>query len=215
MNKQRTWIYDLLLIGILLLAAWLRLTGVNWGEGQHQHPDELFLSSVLDNLHPKKCLDVTLPIEACPPEQQRWLGLLDYFNTDTSPLNPHNRGFSFFVYGTLPLFIVRYTAEFLGKTDPGALKILGRQFSALADLGTLLLLYFIVSRLYQRRLALLATLFSALAVMQIQQSHFFTTDLFVNLFMFLGIWFAVNIARRPADEALLRQNNEPLEGYLL
>lgn len=216
MNKQRTWIYDLLLIAILLLAAWLRLTGVNWGEGQHQHPDELFLSGVLDNLHPKKCLDASVPIEACPPEQQRWLSLLDYFNTDTSPLNPHNRGFSFFVYGTLPLFIVRYTAEWLGQTDPGALKILGRQFSALADLGTLLLLYFIVSRLYQRRTALLATLFSALAVMQIQQSHFFTTDLFVNLFMFLGILFAVNITRRPAaDSALLRRVDEPLEAYLL
>jgi hypothetical protein len=50
-----------------------------------------------------------------------------------------------------------------------------------------------VSRLYDRRVALLASLFSALTVMQIQQSHFFTTDLFVNPFAFLAIYFAVEI----------------------
>ena len=65
-------------------------------------------------------------------------------------------------------------------------KILGRQLSALADLLAILLLYFIVSRMYGRRVGVLAALFSALTVMQIQQSHFFTTDLFVKTFAFFG-----------------------------
>ena len=60
---------------------------------------------------------------------------------------------SYYVYGTLPMFIVRYTAEILGQTDVGALKLLGRQFSALTDLGTIFLLYLIVARLYNRRTA--------------------------------------------------------------
>ena len=79
------------------------------------------------------------------------------------------------------------------QQDQPDVKILGRQLSALADLFTILLLYLIVSRMYGRRVGVLASLFSALTVMQIQQSHFFTTDLFVNAFAFLAIWFAVEI----------------------
>ncbi len=160
------------------------------------------------------------------------MSIVDYFNSKTSTLNPYNRGFTFFVYGDLPMTIVRVAAEasnqffdpfiqflrgvaetankfklnmighkfstFADQVASEALglsdvKMLGRQFSALADLFTILILYFIVARLYNHRVALLATLFSALTVMQIQQSHFFTTDLFVNPFAFLAIWFAVEI----------------------
>ena len=42
-------------------------------------------------------------------------------------LNPHNRGYAFFVYGTLPLFIVRFTAEMTGNLGFDALKLLGRR----------------------------------------------------------------------------------------
>jgi len=193
MKEKYSWIYDVLLIAVLAAAAFLRLSGADWGELQHQHPDESFLAGVVSNLRAHECIDPNISIDVCPPEQQRWMGIGEYFNTAKSTLNPHNRGFSFFVYGTLPIFIVRYTAEFLGQTDAGALKLLGRQFSALADLGTIFLLYLIVARLYNRRTALLAAAFSAFAAMQIQQSHFFTTDLFVNLFAFLTIYFAVTI----------------------
>jgi YYY domain-containing protein len=192
-REKHPWIYDVLVIAVLAVAAFLRLSGADWGELQHQHPDELFLTGVLANLRAHECMDDSVPIDACPPEQQRWIGLDDYFDTKTSTLNPHNRGFAFFVYGTLPMFIIRYTAELTGQTDYGQLKLLGRQFSALADLGTILLLYVIAARLYNRRTALLAAAFSAFAAMQIQQSHFFTTDLFVNLFSFLAIYFAVGI----------------------
>ncbi|GAB4416130.1 MAG: hypothetical protein Kow002_01720 [Anaerolineales bacterium] len=193
MKKKHPWIFNLLLIVVLAAAAFLRLDGADWGELQHQHPDELFLSGVVGNLRAHECVDPEISIDICPPEQQKWIGLNDYFDTKTSTLNPHNRGFAFFVYGTLPLFIVRYSAELTGNIDFGALKLLGRQFSAFADLGTILLLYLIVARLYNRKTALLAAAFSAFSVMQIQQSHFFTTDLFVNLFSFLAIYFAVEI----------------------
>ncbi len=193
MTEKRAWLYDLLFVLVLLLAGYLRLTGVEWGEGYHQHPDELFLSGVLENLRAHTCIDPAIPIDACPPENQRWLSIGEYFNSEKSTLNPYNRGQSFFVYGTLPMFIVRYVAEATHVTDLTELKFLSRQFSALADLFTIFLLYLIVSRIYGQRVGVLASLFSALTVMQIQQSHFFTTDLFTNLFMFLAIWFAVEI----------------------
>ncbi len=200
MKEKHAFLYDLLLIAVLAAAAFLRLSGADWGELQHQHPDEGFLVSVVSNLRAHVCIDPAVPIDACPPEQQRWMGIGDYFNSAESTLNPYNRGFSFFVYGNLPLNIVRYAAEITGKTDFGAIKLLARQFSALADLGTIFLLYLIVAKLYNRRTALLAAAFSAVTVMQIQQSHFFTTDLFVNLFAFLAIYFAVGIVLEERGE---------------
>src|SRR5687768_14648254 len=156
-REKYPWLYDILFLLVLVLAGYLRLTGVNWGEGQHQHPDENFLSGVLGSLQAHKCADENIPLGDCPPEQQRWISIGDYFNSETSTLNPYNHGYSFFVYGDLPMTIVRVAVEAFDQPDP---KILGRQFSALADLFAILLLYLIVSRMYGRRVGVLASLFS-------------------------------------------------------
>jgi len=189
-REKHSWIYDLLFLLVFILAGYLRLTGVNWGEGQHQHPDENFLSGVLGSLRAQTCMDETINVDACPEDQKRWLSIGEYFDSKTSPLNPYNRGYTFFVYGDLPMTMIRITADATNQFD---VKTLGRQFSALADLFTIFFLYLIVSRMYGRKVGLLASLFSALTVMQIQQSHFFTTDLFVNAFAFLAICFVIEI----------------------
>jgi YYY domain-containing protein len=193
---------DLLFVGTLLVAATLRLSGSDWGELEHQHPDESFLTSVTYDI---AAVGTSQEALGQPPNSgaQQWRAAFPddfpdckewggYFDTACSPLNPQNRGHSFYVYGTLPIFLVRGCAELFHKLDN--LKMFGRQMSALADLGTLVFLYLIVKRIYNRRIALLASLFSAFAVMQIQQSHFYTTDNFAVLFMFLAIYFAVELA---------------------
>lgn len=191
MTNKHSWIYDLLFVLILLLAGYLRLTGVEWGEGQHQHPDELFLTGVLDSLRAQTCTDATLHVDLCPYGEKRFLTVGEYFDTAKSTLNPYNRGYAFFVYGNLPMNVARIALDFAG---PGVnSKFFARQLSALADLLTIFMLYLIVAKVYGKRAAVLATAFSALAALQIQQSHFFTTDLFVNFFMFLAIYFAVLI----------------------
>ncbi|MEP6894899.1 MAG: hypothetical protein ABI986_04755 [Chloroflexota bacterium] len=99
MNREKySWLYDVLFLLVLVLAGYLRLTGVNWGEGQNQHPDENFLSGVLGSLQAHKCDDATIPVEACPSDQKHWMGIGDYFNSQTSTLNPYNRGYAFYVY---------------------------------------------------------------------------------------------------------------------
>ena len=189
-REKHSWIYDVLFLLVFLLAGYLRLTGVNWGEGGGQHPDENHFSGVLEGLRAQKCIDPAIPVDACPPEQTRPLGIGDYFDSATSTLNPYNRGAGSYVYGNLPMTLIRIIAD---ATDQTNLRLFGRQFSALADLFAIFFLYLLVSRLYGRRVGLLASLFSALTVMQIQQSHFFTVDLFVNAFAFLALWFAVLI----------------------
>ncbi|HAV78160.1 MAG TPA: hypothetical protein DCX53_12500, partial [Anaerolineae bacterium] len=198
MNREKYfWIFDFLFLLIFILAGYLRLTGANWGEGQHQHPDENFLTGVLGSLRAQDCVDETLPVDACPPEQKRWLTIGEYFDSKNSTLNPYNQGYAFFVYGNLPMTLTRVVADVMDDTD---VKTLGRQLSGMADLFTILFLYLLVSRIYGRKVGLLASIFSALTVMQIQQSHFFTTDLFVNMFAFLAIFFAVEIVMRKEEK---------------
>src|SRR5688572_30074479 len=203
MNREKYfWLYNVLFLFVLALAGYLRLSGVNWGEAQHQHPDENHFSSVLDSLRAHKCTDPAIPIDACPEDQKRWISIIDYFNSETSPLNQYNRGFNFYVYGNLPMTITRIAAEALDQTN---LRIFGRQVSAIADLLAIVFLYLIVSHLYGRRVGLLASLFSALTVMQIQQSHFFTVDLFVNTFAYLAIYFAVLILENKEKRSETRE----------
>src|SRR5512141_2584951 len=193
-SEKHPWIYDLLLILVLVVGAYFRTVGLNWDAEQHLHPDERFLTMVESALQVKQCDLPKTQLEACPPEHVHWLSLAAYLDTPDSPLNPVNRGYGFFVYGDFPIVVVRYVAEWLGQTGYDQVHLVGRQLSALSDLLTILVLYIIGSRLYNRRVALLGAAFSALAVEQIQQSHFFIVDNFANLFIFLAVFFAVEIA---------------------
>jgi hypothetical protein len=165
-----------LLLAILLVAAALRFSGHDWDAGTEAHPDERFLSGVVSRIR--------------FPEGFRG-SLRSYFDTAHSHLNPHNNGDRFFVYGTLPLFVVRALAEFLGRTDGGQITGVGRAASSGFDLASVLLVYLIGARLYGRRVGLLAAAFSALSVLPIQQAHFFVVDPFANTFILGGLYCTV------------------------
>lgn len=172
------WYAPVILIGVVLMAAYFRFTGLNWDDVYHLHPDERFLTMVETSIAPVN-------------------NLWDYFNTTTSSLNPNNNGYTFYVYGTLPLFIVRYVAEWIGQTGYNEVHLVGRALSGLADVLTVLLVFAIAFRLFKHyRLALLAAAFSAAAVMQIQLSHYFTVDNFANFFVYLAFYFAVELLAR-------------------
>ncbi len=205
MNKNRleTSIY---LLVILLIGLGFRIMGLAWGEGQPIHPDEEFLRQVT--------AAVELP--------DRWSLYLD---TAHSPLNPYNRGYGFFVYGTLPLFLTRAVGEALDRgcrdgvaislpariltplllgegtaCRPGAFlwagaRHLGRLLAALFDVGSILFVFLAGRRLRSDDLGLVAALLYALAVLPIQQSHFYTVDAFANFFVAATLYLTLVIAR--------------------
>lgn len=117
------------LVGIILVAFFFRLYGLNWDQGHHLHPDERFLTMVANAI--------------------KWpTSISEYLNTNQSPLNPHNVGHHFFVYGTFPLFLVKWIAESLEMGDYNRLTLVGRAASALFDVGTVVLVYLIVKQLF-------------------------------------------------------------------
>src|SRR3989344_6351021 len=103
-----------IIVCILALGIFLRLYDINWDQNQHLHPDERFLTMVVDG--------ETLP-----------KSLLEYLDPKRSPLNPYNNGHGFFVYGTIPLTLNKLVVTAINKDTYHDVTLVGRFLSALFD----------------------------------------------------------------------------------
>lgn len=202
MNKMRLCI---IFLGMLLLAAFFRLYGVNWDQSQHLHPDERFLTMVTQAIQWPK-------------------DIFEYLDASTSTMNPHNQGFGFFVYGTFPIFFTRIITDIFHKTTYEGITIIGRQLSALFDLGTVLLVFLIAKQIYPKFknqsskskknnlkignwnlfgiwdlgfgiFPILAMFLYTAMVLPIQLSHFYAVDTYLTFFITLTFYFLFNILR--------------------
>ena len=174
---RRGGLASLAVIAVVAVALGLRLYGLDWDRGYSYtpHPDE---RAILDNVG-----------RIAPPSLSN-LGAL--FDAEESPWNPR-----WFPYGSFPLYLLKGVAlayELVAGESLSDLRAAGRALSALADVGTVLLVLVLGSRLFGRRVGLLASLFAALAVIHIQLSHFFAVDTILSLFAVASIYFTYRIA---------------------
>lgn len=155
------------IIFLFLLAFFLRIYSLNWDADNHLQPDERFLTMLT--------ADIKLPSS-----------FSQYLNTSTSPLNPYNYpSYQFFVYGTFPVFLVKFLAIQLHLDNYNNITLLGRVLSALFDSGNIILLYFIAKKFLKSFYQLLPSLFYTFLVLPIQLSHFYAVDTFLNFFILL------------------------------
>jgi YYY domain-containing protein len=161
---------------VLVTAGVLRLIGLDWDQGRHLHPDERFLTMVETGL--------------------QWPAsnfLASYLNEAESTLNPRNVGFPFFVYGDLPVILIKRLAIAVGQTGYDQVYLVGRAASAAVDVGTVCAVFLLARRIYgDRRVALLAASLYALCPLAIQQAHFFVVD---NFSAALSTWSLYFLAR--------------------
>jgi len=173
----------LVFLCILTLAAFLRLSGNNWDQGQHLNPDERFLTMVATAM-------------VWPKD------FLAYLDTANSQLNPHNLKFDFYVYGTWPVIVVKFVAEKLQFGDYGNLTKVGRAMSGVCDILTMIVVFLIGKRIGElfthhntssiKPIDILAGIFSmlvyALMALPIQLAHFYTTDPYLTLFLTTAVY---------------------------
>ena len=187
MKKINKTIFEILLVLIILLGIGYRFYNMNWDSGALLHPDEYGLTNTLTQLH--------MPAS-----------MKDYFNTRIAPMSPYNKydangetiangPDNTMRWGQLPMLIIRTAAEALNRTGYQELRTLGRYLSALMDVGSIILLFIIARKLFDRTTALLASAFFSLCVQSIQQSHFMTVDNFAVFFTMLTLLSAVQIAQ--------------------
>ena len=142
MSINQTLIVVFLLALILIAGGYFRFLNLNWDEGYHLHPDERFLSMVLNSIRPVSSIK-------------------EYFNTPTSSAEPEYPWVFLFVYGTFPLFLIRYVGEWIGQVGYDLLHWLAGRCPLFRSVyrDSVFLIGF---KLYNRRVGLIAAAFYAL-----------------------------------------------------
>src|SRR5260221_2764314 len=146
---------------IVLVGIFLRFYNLNWDNYSMFHPDERNIASAVTQIH--------------------------FF----TQLNPH-----FFAYGGFSLYLYRAAADALvlitkdtqWVMDWGHINIVGRFFSAFFSILTVLPLYFLSKRIFNKTTALLAVSFFIFCVSSIQMAHYAVTE---SLLTFEGILIAL------------------------
>jgi hypothetical protein len=227
-----TWIERLLLVLILVVAAGLRWSGLDWDEYRHYHPDERFVAWV--------GASISWPDDwsaAFRPEQSSFNPF--YWSPDAQSegiVVPQDQRRNF-AYGHVPLYMgvgaaalaerlglwlaPHLPADWLFVRDVlnGAemipfrhLTAVSRFLSGLMDLGTLLLLYLLGRRLYGPAVGLLAAAFLAVTVLHIQSAHFFIVDPFLTFFVTAALYCLI---RSIDDRSPSTAHRSPLTGWWL
>lgn len=160
------------LVLIVLLASFFRLYGLDWDQGHHLHPDERFLTMVVSAIKIPKSFS-------------------EYLNPKISPMSPYNNNFSFFVYGTFPLYLTKIIGGIFNKIDYWNIHFVGRILSAVFDIGVVLLLFKIGKKIFNEKVGLLSAFLYAIMVLPIQLSHFFAVDTFLTFFLVLSFYFLI------------------------
>jgi 4-amino-4-deoxy-L-arabinose transferase-like glycosyltransferase len=146
-NKKLIFLFSLGII--ILLGAFFRFYNLNWDQGYFFHPDERNIANAVSRIR--------------------------FF----SQLNPQ-----FFAYGSLPIYLYRFTGDFLvvlTKNQDWVLEwpkinLIGRAFSALFSTISLIFVFLLSKRLFNKKIAFLAVFFTAFCPSLIQMAHFSVTE---------------------------------------
>ncbi len=207
-----------LLMAIVLLGAYFRTLGLwTWDEPSYRlHPDERFFTDVASLIHIPE--DVQTYVDSSqntlnprnngkefyvygmlPQTITRWTAVL-LTPPEARPTTYERDGVRF----PNPERTRPYLAPLAAVLNPQGEDLtsyfvihkVGRAWSALWDVGSIVLTFLIGWRLFGRRVGLLAALFYALAVLPIQLAHFFTVDATTGFFVLLTVYWAIRAAQR-------------------
>lgn len=161
-----------ILFSIILLGFFLRIFNLNWDLGYLFHPDERAIIMAVDGLE--------------------YPASFTEFLSPASPFNPN-----FFAYGNFPMYLLKIFSDLLSLINPvlaqyGGMHLVGRLINVLIDTGTIILIYLIATKMFDKRIALLSAFFYSIAVFPIQNSHFFTVDIPLTFFTILTLLFLQN-----------------------
>ncbi len=205
-NGRLPWTF-LPLVLVLLAGLSLRLYGVDWDSGYGFHPDErdIYMRSgcMFDLLTEAPGHQECGYLVDHPEAEPGVPGLGTFLDPERSPLNPH-----WFPLGSILIYVlvlIRSIIELFADINALDMRFVGRVLSALADVGSIFLVYVLGRRMYGPGVGILAAAFTALAVIHIQHSHFYRPETFSVLFTLASFWAMLRMVERERlrDSALL------------
>lgn len=161
---------ELILIPLLLIAGFLRAYNVNWDQGNFFHPDERNIAAAVSRIH--------------------------FFDQ----LNPQffaYGGFSFYLYRAFGELLVKLTHNPAWVYDWGHINIISRCFSAFFSTFTLIPLFFLTKKLFNKETALLAGIFYTFTVSSIQTAHLGITENLLTLTVVLLCLLSLELLKNP------------------
>lgn len=207
---------------ILIVAAVLRLSFLDWDGYNHYHPDERYIAWVGTSIEwPDSYQTALSPHESSfnpfywPPDA-----------TSTGVVLEQDQPRRF-AYGHLPLYMGVAFTRGLEVVEPSLSRILpaewkltsdllnhngrnefrhitaaGRALTALVDLASVLLLFFLGRLTFSPAVGLLASAFLAVNVMHLQLARFFAVDPYLTFFVLLALTFMVLSIRDQVSDGL-------------
>jgi hypothetical protein len=209
------WWVPLLLAAVLVIGGYLRFANLKWDNYKWIHPDESHMQQTLSKIHTPDSGSLLEDIAIYFDTHRSPLNVRnqgDRYSYGTLPLFAVR-----FTAEGLDQVCDRLIRESLPSPDgeassdaPGRVyellcgegrftghrsKLVGRLLSAAADMGTILVVFFIGRRLYDEITGVLAAAFVALTAFLIQQAHFFTVDSAMCFLIALTAYFAVRASQ--------------------
>ncbi len=193
---------------ILGVALGLRLYGLDWDQGYGFHPDERSIYMRADCMFRVLAEVPGYEGYGCFRDNPEMVpgvpGVGTFLDADKSPLNPH-----WFPLGSIIIYLLvglRSLLEpFTNLDSLMDMAYMGRTIAALADAGSVFMVYLLGRRAYDRRVGLLAAALVALAVIHVQISHFYRPEPLLVFFLLAAFWSMLRVIerRRLRDSALL------------
>ncbi|MCC6607130.1 MAG: glycosyltransferase family 39 protein [Anaerolineae bacterium] len=199
---MKKWQERVCLAVILLVAAVFRLTGVDWDDYHHYHPDERYISWVATTIEFPTDWQTAFSPQASTFNPYYWPPEAASPGIEVPQDEPRD-----FAYGHLPLYLGVLATRFVEQLGPRLaplfptnwlltsdllnqaeliefrhLTAVARALTALFDVGTVWLVYLLGRHLFSPQVGLLAAAFLAVNVMHIQLAHFFISDPYQTFF---------------------------------
>ena len=160
-----------IVLTILVFGIIFRFYNPNWDSGHYFHPDERNIANSVSRIQ--------------------------FF----SQMNP-----KFFAYGSFPIYLYRATGEiinYINKTeawtyDWAKIDIIGRVWSAIFSSLTLIIIYRLARKVFDKRVALLTLFFTAFTVFLIQTAHFAVTESMLAFYIVTLSYLSIQLLKEPS-----------------
>lgn len=175
--KSKSSLFRYLLLAVFLIGVFFRFYNLNWDSGHFFHPDERNIAASVSRIR--------------------------FF----SQMNPQ-----FFAYGGFPIYLYRATGDvfdYFSKTKEWTyswekINFVGRAWSAFFSSLTLIFLYKLAKKVFDKKVAFVALFLMAFTPFVIQTAHYAVTESILAFFIVVLTYLSIQLLKKPSFSQTLQ-----------